>query len=256
MAKNNTNAREVKTARTIFGVIETLQRLEGATITEVATELDLAQSTVYQHLTTLEHLGYVVKHEGQYQVGLKFLDHGMFARNRYTIARNVKPPLQDLAETTGELVWLVVEEHGQAVFVKKFEGVRAISVRAREGTRGHLHYLDSGKAILAHLSEERVREIMVEHGLPQMTSRTITSESELLGELADVRERGTALMDGDVIEGLYGIAAPVLHRDEVLGAVSVSGPSHRLCNDGVREGIREDLLSATNEIELRLKSDL
>lgn len=251
--KKGNESQGVKTTDTIFGIIEEIRRSNGATVTEVAEKLDLAPSTVYAHLSTLESMKYLVKEEGMYHIGLQFLYHGTHARNRLPVAQVARPALSELADTTEELVWLVVEEHGRGVFLQRETGAKAISVRARPGTRGYLHYLATGKAILAEFSDVKVRDIIDMHGLPSATGNTITDEKELFKELEMIRKNGYAFMNGEIIKGLSGIAASIVHEGTVHGAVSVTGPENRLSRDYLKEEILNDLLNATNEIELRLK---
>ncbi|SEP00553.1 hypothetical protein SAMN04487948_11085 [Halogranum amylolyticum] len=41
----------------------------------------MAESTLYDYLTTLVHLGYLVKDNGKYTLTLRFLDHDMAAQS-------------------------------------------------------------------------------------------------------------------------------------------------------------------------------
>src|SRR6185437_13736290 len=65
--------------------------------------------------------------------------------------------------------------------------------------------------------------------LERCTDQTITSRAVLEAELAAVRERGFAVIDGELEPGLVAVAAPI-HRDggAVVAALSVSGPGTRL----------------------------
>lgn len=58
-------------------------------MTELADTLDLAKSTVHSHLQTLVDLGYVVREDGTFQLGLQFLGLGERVRahqNHYEVA--------------------------------------------------------------------------------------------------------------------------------------------------------------------------
>lgn len=75
MAKK-VNGRMVKTADTIFGIIEILRELDGATVTEVANYMNIAASTAHTHLSTLQQKGYVMKNDNIFKLSFKFLDYG------------------------------------------------------------------------------------------------------------------------------------------------------------------------------------
>ncbi|WP_436348294.1 IclR family transcriptional regulator [Natronorubrum sp. FCH18a] len=247
--------RRVKTTDTLFEIIEALQSLNGATLAELADELEFAKSTMHSHLATLEHNEYVIRNGDEYELGLKFLEHGMFVKNEREIARLSGPVLEDLAAETDEVAWLIVEEHGKAVYLDKAMGERAVQTHASVGGRARLHHLATGKLILAHLPDERLTEIIDRHGLPERTPHTITDPDELRVELEAIREEGIAINDKETVTGLRAIAAPVLGEGEepIHGAICVSGPANRLTIDRCREEIEPLLLEATNELELKLQ---
>jgi len=73
-AENGTGADTVRTAETMFDIVQRLVDDDGASLAELASELDYAKSTVHRHLHTLEELGYVVHRDDGYHVGLRFLE--------------------------------------------------------------------------------------------------------------------------------------------------------------------------------------
>lgn len=244
--------RAIKTADTIFAIVQELQRRDGAGVTELANELGLAKSTVYDHLATLEQAEYVVKEGGTYRLGLRFLDHGTYVKNQFGMDDIVRPVIEQLAEEVNEAVWFVVEEHGRAVFLHSAFGERAVQTHARIGRRSYLHHLSAGKAILAMLPEERVEEILYRHGLPELTPETITNLDTLSEELETIRESGIAYEQDETVTGVSSVAAPVLFEEEVVGAIMVVGPSSRINGERLRESLPELIQGATNEVELKL----
>jgi DNA-binding IclR family transcriptional regulator len=105
-----------------------------------------------------------------------------------------------------------------------------------------VHCTASGKAILA-FGPEAVRERLISRPLEQVTQRTITDKAELEAQLEAVRQSGVARTHEELEMGLDAIAAPVFGPDgEVVAALDVSGPSHRL-----RAGSRPELDRMTIE---------
>lgn len=245
--------RRVKTSDTVFEIIEKLHELDGVSLAELATELDFAKSTIHDHLATLEAKEYVIRSGDKYSLSLKFLYHGMFAKNRLDISRVGQPVIEELAAQTDEVAWVVVEEHGKAVYLNKAMGERAVQTHAVIGGRGYLHHLASGKTILAHLPDERVDEIIDRHGLPELTPNTVTDRDELEAEFERIREEEIALNDKETVRGLRAAAAPVRRGDHLVGAITVSGPASRLTKERCYEEIKPLLLEAVNEIELKLQ---
>ena len=243
----------VKSVERTFRIIGGLQELGGAGVTELSKHLDLPKSTVHNYLSTLEQEAYVVKADDEYRVGLRFLEHGAYARNQSQIFEIARPELDRLADETGELCNLLVEEHGKGTYLYRTRGENAVRVKEHVGNRVCLHSTALGKAILAHLSTERVDEIIERHGLPETTERTVTNRDELLDTLAETRDRGVAFDDEERLSGLRCVAAPVLSNDDrVLGAISVSGPSHRFEDHRFREELPKRVLETANVLELNV----
>lgn len=91
----------VKTAQTTFRIVETLKSMGGATVTELAAELDLPKSSAHNYLQTLEHESYIVNANGEYRVGLRFLDLGGYARAQEQLYTVATPELKRIAASTG-----------------------------------------------------------------------------------------------------------------------------------------------------------
>jgi IclR family transcriptional regulator, acetate operon repressor len=246
--------RTVKSAATLFGVLEAVHRLDGGGATAVADELGIAKSTAHDHLTTLAEHEFLIKDEGSYRVGLKCLHYGVQAKNRMVLADVARPSLEQMAEETGEIAWVMVEEYGKGVYLEKAMGARAVQPYGEIGKRVPLQNIAAGKAILAHLSEERVREIVTETPLEERTETTISDPDELLAELETVRERGYALNDGETFEGFRAVASPVVDGGELLGSIVVSGPENRFSDDRFTEELPEIVTGAANAIELSMAS--
>jgi len=119
------------------------------------------------------------------------------------------------------------------------------------GDRKHLHCTGVGKAILASLPEERVETIIEERGLPAMTENTVTDREELLAELAEIRERGVAFDDEEILEGLRCVAVPVSNQEKgLLGAISVAGPTSRMKGEQFREELPELVTDTANVVQI------
>lgn len=244
---------QVKSVGTAFRIIETLQEKNKATVTELATDLDLSKSAVYKHLRTLENHRYIIKEEGNYRLGLRFLNLGQGVLRREELYDITKPELDNLAEDTGETANLMVEEGGRGVFISKVSSERAVNLDTYVGKEVYLHTTALGKAIMAHMPPEAVDEIIRDHGLPAITKKTISDRQNLESELGEIRSRKWAADDEERLTGLRCIAVPILDSDDsVLGAISISGPKNRMSGQRYTETIPKKLLEARNIIELNV----
>ena len=243
----------VRAIERTFRILETLKRLESATLTEIAEEIDAPVSTVYNHLMTLERNEYVVKTDDEYRISYKFLEFGVYIRNRSRVYELARPQVRELAEETGEVATFMVEEHGRGVSLCREGGENAVRIDNFPGRRVELHCTGLGKAMLAYFSKDKVDSIIERHGLPRKTEYTITSEVELREELSEIRERGYAFDRQERHRGLRCVAAPVLSDDEtVIGAISISAPTSRMEGERFTETIPEAVLGAKNVIEVNV----
>ncbi|MFC6764363.1 IclR family transcriptional regulator [Natrinema soli] len=177
----------------------------------------------------------------------------MIERNRIRVVNVARNTVKQLAEDTSEAVYLVVEEHGQAVYVDHVLGDRGVQTHGRLGTRMPLHGLASGKAILAYLPDKRIEEILNRHGLPKQTSNTITARQTLYEKLEKTRERGYAVNEQEANVGTRAVGAPILVDEEVIASIAVAGPANRITRNRLKDEVAGKILAAANEIEIMMQ---
>lgn len=253
MGLNKPPKRSIKTAKTVFGIIEYLLENGGADVGEIAENQGMARSTVHTYLATLVNSEYVVKTDDTYRLSFKFLDYGMQLRDALPLTQVAPPIIEQLSLETGEVSWIVVEEHGKAVYLMKETGENAVKTRGYVGKRTTMHDIAAGKAILAHLPDKKVADIIDAYGLPQRSENTITDETMLYQELETIRERGYAVNKGETTEKVWAIASPIIWQDTVHGAVGIAGPKHRMSGERFAGSLPERVLEAADTIELELE---
>jgi DNA-binding IclR family transcriptional regulator len=238
----------------LLSIIEELAELHRAGVTTLSDRLDMPKSTVHAHLQTLHDEEYVVNENGQYRLGLKHLYLGTVVRDRIPGYRFIKEKVDELAETTGERAQFIVEDHGHGVYVYRAVGPNAVETDSGTGNRVPLNAISAGKAILAFMPRERVEAILSEVGLPDRTENTITDTDEFWAVLDEIRADGYAHNYEESTAGLRAVGVPVLKPDEeVIGAISVSGPSNRLRGERIEREIPNEILGVVNEIELNIR---
>lgn len=242
----------IQAIETSVRVLEALKGLDGAGPSKVANQLGMATSTVHDHLRTLERIGYVTFDGDAYEIGPRFLDLGGYARSQMKVFRIAEPEVQNLAVEIGQHANLMIEDGGMGVFLYIAKGQNAVYLDTYEGMRVHLQTTALGKAILAHLSVERVNEILDQHGFRRVTENTVTDREALFKELEAIRERRYAIDDEERVAGMRCVGAPIRGEDGVLGAVSVSGPTSRMRGERFEHEIPESVLSVANIIEVNV----
>jgi DNA-binding IclR family transcriptional regulator len=238
----------VHSVRRTFRILEAVTETEDATLETLSQEVNLSTSAVHNHLVTLEREGFLVKDDGTYRASLKFLELGGKLRSRTELYRKGRTKVDNLAAETGELANLMIEEQGQGIHLYLSKGDDAVVFDTHTGRRYSLHNNALGKAILANIPEERADRIIEEMPLTARTDNTITDRESLRAELESIRERGIAFDDEERIDGLRCVAAPIIVEGEVIGSVSVSGPSSRIKGQRFNEAFPETVERAADLI--------
>lgn len=245
--------KKIKTIEKAFAVVEELEELDGARAAELTDHLDMPMSTIHDYLTTLEQLEYIVERDGDYYPSMRFLKLGAERRSKLKIYKSAKSELEDLAEETGELASLMVEEHDLGVLLALEEGDQAINLHNFPGIRMPLHTTALGKAILAHMPDDHRDSILNKYGHQKMTEKTVTDRETLQQQLKRVAEQGYAVDRGERLAGVLCIATPILDtNNQVQGSVCACGPMSRLDEEEEFERIKDEVLKAGNMIEVNL----
>lgn len=249
--QSTTNASDEKLLSILFAIKEK----DLHTITALSEELGFAKSTIHAHLTTLAQQGFIHQDDkNRYHLGLRFLEFGSEARDRYRLYHVSKEKVNQLAEETGEKVWCVVEEQETAVYLYEATGENAIQTNEIIGQRRPLHTIAAGKAILAFLPTERREHLLESLPLEPEGPKTITDRDELRDELETIRERESAYNVEELMERVNAVACPIRKEGSgVFGAISIGGPARRLTVDRMETEHAELLRGVTNEIEINLR---
>lgn len=238
----------VGAVRKTLKIVDALWKLEEAGVTELSEYLGFSKSTVYVHLVTLERDGFVVAEDGIYQLGLRFLNLGESVKRRQPLYEAADPVIAELAAETGEQAFCMVEQHGLATVICASAGERAVNTNVRVGTHTFMHASSAGKAILAHLPDERVAEILDRWELRRFTENTITDRETLFAQLEEGRESGYFVSHEEYRHGVATIGAPVLGEDRVFGSVTIFGPATRIANSRSDTNLQDEVRAAANQI--------
>ncbi len=222
-------------------------------ISDLAKRLGLAKSTVHRLASTLLEQGMLEQNpaDGKYHLGLALFELGTMVRRKMDFTVEARPFLRTLMEKTGETVHLAILDHDSILYVITHESKQALRMGSKVGTRAPVHSTAVGKVLLASQLGEEIERI-VARGLPQSTPGTIVDAKALRRELALVKAQGYAVDDEESEIGLRAIAAPIRnYSGEVVAAISIAGPVHRMTKKALLSWLRE-LVEAAEAVSQRL----
>jgi DNA-binding IclR family transcriptional regulator len=144
--------------------------------------------------------------------------------------------MEKLSADSGETVNLGIINKADIIYLEKILNNDPIRIELQVGHSVPAHCTAMGKAILAFLPPEKLEVIVSTIRFEKRTAATIQDLATLKAELARIREEGYAIDNGELIEGIKCIAAPVsLPGRGAFAAISIAGPSFRLTEERVKK---------------------
>ncbi|MBI4529788.1 MAG: IclR family transcriptional regulator [Deltaproteobacteria bacterium] len=222
---------QIKVFDKIVGVIELLATSsQPLTLKSVQEALGLNKGTAFRILRTLESHNVAARDgDGAFILGNRVLYWEACYRQNLDLTKLVRPHLERLRDLTSETAAFSILMRKQTVVVDQAISPHATSTRFDIGFSAPLHAGATGRVILAHLDPERRKNLLQAQRLEHVTELTIIDRRRLDRELNKSLARGFAFSEGERLLNTSSLAVPVFGRgEEILGALSVSGPSDRL----------------------------
>lgn len=242
----------------ITSIISLMAKSDGpCRVTELASVLTIDKSSISRILASLEKNQWVKKlPDDTYILGDKILEISLSVLSGINIRQVSLPYLYELNSQTRETAALALRVDFEDIIVDQVESQNSVRHVLNIGVRYPLWSGATGKAILAHIEESEIDEVI--HLLERSTDSILASGEQLdtdnlREELAAIRKLGYAKSVGERTPVTSAIAAPVFERNKVAGAVLATGPLPRF-NEQVIELCSKFVIQAAQNISLRLGS--
>ncbi len=199
---------------------------DGLSLGQIAQRTDLPRSTVQRLIAALEAETFVASASatGGWRLGPGLAR--LAGNATLNPAAFIRPFILELSKTLEETVDLSVPEGDHVVFIDQVAGTQRLRAVSAVGERFPLTCTANGKAYLASLGEEELRQ-RVGRRYPARTPHSIVSFETLSAELAAIRQHGVAL---DCEEHMLGVAAAGIMVVDMHGnplLISVPVPAAR-----------------------------
>lgn len=199
------------------------------TLSDITAATGLPMPTVHRLVRTLLDRGYLRQLPNRrYALGTQLIPMGHAARHSFGSWSG--PILDQLVSEFHETVNLAVLDGDDVVYIAQSPSPHAMRMFTEIGRRVKPHCTGVGKALLTQLPEDAVRALLKRTGMPAMTPTTITEPDDFVTALAQARDRGYAIDQGEMEIGVHCVAValpdPAMHM-----ALSMSGPATRMSDE-------------------------
>jgi DNA-binding IclR family transcriptional regulator len=229
----------VDKALTIVGL---LRERGSCGVSELGGQLEVSRSTAHRLLGTLMHHGFVEQDptNRSYRLGPALRELGVETAELSRLRTVAMPHIEALSRVFRETVQLMIYESTGCRFIDGISGDRPLNTTVRRGSVLPVYATAGGKALLAQLSDERVKA-MFPTGPPAITDRTVPTTRELLVQLRAVRENGFAVNSGESEDGISAVGVAIYSEGKAIAALAMSLPSVRMRAEavpGMVEGLK------------------
>jgi IclR family transcriptional regulator, KDG regulon repressor len=233
-------------------VLEQLNRNpQGLSLAELTQILGYPKSTIHHMLSTFAPYDYVNQdpETRKYRLGFKFLTISKSILDHIDIRRIAHKHLRDLQRKCNEAVHLYILRNGYLVCLDKIQDPGGgLSLATYIGFRTDPHAAASGKVLLSELSREAIQDMYEERPLRVYGKNTITSFSQLFGELENIQKQGYAIDNEEYYEGARCIAAPVRAGGRIAAAISVTGSIFTMTMDRINRELMPFVIDTAKAI--------
>lgn len=198
--------------------------------TELLENSSYPKATLYRFVQTLTNqnmLSYDPERQ-TYSPGFRLVRLAHAAWKQASLAPIARPHIDALSLEVGETVHLAQLDTGQVLYVDKRNARKPIPMYSQAGKIGPAYCTGVGKAMMAHLNEQDLSQVLSQQSFHIYTPHTIGTERDMRAELAEIRVRGHSFDREEHEPGIICIAVPILSmKGRILGALSVTSSTRR-----------------------------
>lgn len=198
-------------------------------LADLARMLALPKSSLHGLCATLVQLRLIARlDDGTMTLGPHVMTWANAFLAKSDITQEFFAAWDDVNELPEETITLSVPDGNSVVYVACRNGSRPLGVTFRIGMRLPVPYTATGKAMFSTLSDEEVRSRLKAAWPAPLTAAGTPNVQAFIEELAEIRERGYSIDDGEVREGMHCFGAPVFDYTgtKAVAGVAVSMMAH------------------------------
>lgn len=202
------NFKRVPAIEKCFSILSLLaQKKRSLGYSEIARNLDLNKSTVFNILHTLSELDLLEKDaNGQFRLGPSLFILGHAAAGGSELIQTVHPYLEAINNRFKLSAFFGVLAEHEVIMVDKADQANPIKISSEVGMRIPVVAGVAGKALLAQLPPDKIDAMLSQITPKQYTKNTIVDKAAYKQEILNIKESGIAYDREEYIEGLTAVA--------------------------------------------------
>ncbi len=185
--------------------------------------------------------------EQTWDIGLGWLQLASARSRQIDLRELALPIMRRMRDGVDETVILGVRRGWRRVNIDYVESTQAIRRVTQHGHESPLHVGAAGRALLCGLSLDEIGDYFASVASGAGRHAKMLDVEKFIAEIADVRARGYADVNGELSVDSWAVSAPVRdHTGAVIASLTISSPSDRFtpgleaaCIANVREGAAE-----------------
>lgn len=210
-----------------FGILEAFATQPGPLSLNELTELSgLDRSSTQRMLHTLVALGYLERGPNQrgYVLGKKILDLTFDFLRSHPLLERATPVVEQLQRECGERVDLSLFDDLSIVYALRRQSKRQTFYATLIGRRMPTFSSSGGRAVMSHLDDAEVDDILARSTLKALTPKTICDPEIIRERVRLAREQSYSMAVEESLVGEVVLASAVLdHSGRPIAAIHISG---------------------------------
>lgn len=218
------------------------------TLEDVVQLSQISVPSAYRYLSLLRELGIIEERSrGEFSLTARVLQLADAVQLPYDLEEITRPAMEDLVASLGESVLLLTTENAQAKCISIIQPDGSLILSFTPGQYFPFERGAAPKLLLAFAPESFQKDYISKHVSDKHAAIT------LIEDLKNIRESGHAVSAGEVDQGIWATATPILFEQNVVASLTVAGPAFRIPDEKKIE-IHESLVKATEAINSELSA--
>ena len=226
-------------------------------ITELSLELSFPKSTVHRILNSLLNYSLVDKEKdtSKYRLGLQILKYSNSFYNSFDFRQIAKTILKKVCIETSFTTSLTIWQSYHSICIDSVTPSQKSNTHqlfVEVGKEMPFHCTASAKTLLAYQRPEEIKRIINKSLLKKYTPNTITDPEKLMIHLLEIKNKGFAICDEELEEGIKAIAAPIKNiNGKAIASITITGLAKRMSSGNI-ETLVKIVIDSAKEISDKL----